>query len=658
VIYQFAVLFYGIAVFSVLLGLLVLLNNTKASVNQAWAMFTLITAFTFFCFVNMLVSQDKTDALFWAKLRQMGFIFMPVFFLHFITEILNIYNQKRRVIIYSYISAFLLSFTLVSPIMFIRDMVPKLGFNYWIKIGTVYPLFAAFFLTVVIYAHYLLFKTFKALTGYKREQIKYLLIAGIVGFGGGLSNFFLAFDIHIYPYGNYLIPLALIIVSYTIIRYRLMDVETLLYKSGAFIILSSIILILYTAVFVLVHTLLRGIIDIHNPIIFLIFLFLFRPLFNKSQEWAERLFYREKYDYRKVLKEFMKEIETLVQLDDLLRAITRTITQAMHIEKVSIMLLDEVKGEYAIEECPELFNNIRFTQDSPFIQWLIRHHRLVEREQIEVDPRYKNVKDMILENLKNMEAEVCIPLILKRRLIGILNLGKRLSGERYKEADLELLSLLGGEIAVAIENAKLYTQLKSSFIKTLHSLVEALDAKDPKTSGHSNQVCRYAMVIGSALGLPEEEMERLKIAALLHDIGKIGVSESILLKPGRLTEEEWAQVIKHSEISERILKPLGLPSEVLSYIRHHHEHYNGAGYPDKKKGEEIPLGARILCLADAFEAMIAERPYRPAMSKENAVAELKRCSGTQFDPQIVDIFLKAVDKIDVLIKYNNDWLGA
>ena len=654
-IYSFAVLFYGIAVFSVCLGLFVLLNNRKASANQIWAMFTLIMALAFFSFVNVLVSRNKADALFWNKLLYIGFIFLPVFFLHFVVEILNIYNQKRMLLFYSYLSSMLLVFVLIFTSSFVKDMVPKLGFNFWTKGGTAYPLFSAFFFTVVIYIHYLLVISLKSLAGYKRDQIKYLLIACLIGFSGGISNFLLNFDIPVYPYGNYLIPVSLIIISYAIVRHKLMDIETIFHRTLAFIMLSSIILILYTAVFALAHTLLKGILDIHSPLVFLVFLFFFRPLFDKTQEWAERIFYREKYDYREVLKEFVKEIETLVQLDELLGAVVKTISETLHIEKASVMLLDEVKGEYAIEECPDLFNNnLRFTQDSPFIQWLMRYRRIVEREQIEINPRYQDVKDMVLENLRKMEAEVCIPLILKRKLIGMLNLGNRLSGEKYKQTDLELLSLLGGEISVAIENAKLYTQLKGSFIKTLHSLVEALDAKDPKTSGHSNQVCRYAMAIGRSMGLSDDQMERIKIAALLHDIGKIGVSEAILLKPGKLNEEEWAQVIKHSEISEKILKPLGLPDEILSYIRHHHERYNGEGYPDKKRGEDIPLGARILCVADAFEAMIAERPYRRAMSKDEAVAELKRCSGTQFDPEIVNVLLKIVDRIESLISQDAD----
>jgi putative nucleotidyltransferase with HDIG domain len=653
--YSFAILFFVTAIFSLLLGLFVLLQNRKAAVNQAWAMFTLIMAFAFFSFVNVITSGSKSDALFWDKLLYIGFIFLPVFFLHFVLEILNIYNEKKMLMFYSYGTAALFVFIMVFTRSFITDVGPKLGFHFWARKGISYPLFVAFFLTEVVYGNILLHKSLKLLAGYKRERIRYLLIASIIGFAGGLSNFLLNFDLPILPYGNYLIPFSMLIVSYAIVKYRLMDVETFIHKTMAFIAVSIVILALYTGLYAAAHSLLSGLVDLHSPLFFLFFLFIFTPLLAKTQRLVEKVFYRDKYDYRKVLRDFTVEIETLTQLDELLGAVTRTITDAMHAEKVSILLLDEVKGEYAVEDAPDLYkSSLRLKEDSAFVKWLSNNARLVEREQIEFNPKYEDIKDTVMQAFKDIDAEVCVPLMLKHRLIGLLSLGKRLSGEKYRVPDFELLELLGAEIAVAVENAKLYTQLKGSFLKTLHSLVEALDAKDSKTSGHSNQVCKYAMVIGKQMGLSGEQLERLKIAALLHDIGKIGVSEAILLKPGKLNEEEWSKVIKHAEISEKILKPLGLPDEILSFIRHHHEHYNGNGYPDKKKRDEIPLGARILCVADSFEAMLAERPYRHGMSKEDAAKELQRCSGTQFDPQVVEGFLKIIDKLDSLSK-DDSW---
>ncbi|MFA5116611.1 MAG: HD domain-containing phosphohydrolase [Candidatus Omnitrophota bacterium] len=654
--YSFAILFFVTAIFSLLLGLFVLLQNRKGPVNQAWAMFTLIMAFAFFSFVNFITSTTKTDALFWDKLLYIGFIFLPVFFLHFVLEILNIYNEKKMLMFYSYATAALFVFIMVFTRSFITDIGPKLGFSFWTKKGISYPLFVAFFLTEVIYGNFLLYRSLKTLSGYKRERIRYLMIAAVIGYAGGFTNFLLNFDIPVLPYGNYLIPFSMIIVSYSIVKYRLMDVGTVVDKTLAFIVVSVIILGLYVTFYALARTLLSGLIDVHSPLVFLVFLFIFTPLLARTQRLVDKVFYRDKYDYRKVLRAFTVEIETLTQLEDLLRAVTRTITDAMHVERISIMLLDEVKGEYVTEGAPDLYKTaFKLKEDSPFVKWLVHNARLAEREQIEFNPKYEGIKDMALKAFREMEAEICIPLMLKNKLIGLLNLGRRLSGEKYQDADFELLELLGAEIAVAVENARLYTQLKGSFLKTLHSLVEALDAKDSKTSGHSNQVCKYAMIIGKQMGLSDEQMERLKVAALLHDIGKIGVSEAILLKPGKLNEEEWSKVVKHAEISEKILKPLGLPDEILSFIRHHHERYNGEGYPDRKKQDEIPLGARILCVADSFEAMLAERPYRHGMSKEEAVKELKRCSGTQFDPQVVEGFLKIIDELDSLSRDGSDW---
>ncbi len=189
-------------------------------------------------------------------------------------------------------------------------------------------------------------------------------------------------------------------------------------------------------------------------------------------------------------------------------------------------------------------------------------------------------------------------------------------------------------------------KIRAAFVNAIAALANALEARDKYTSGHSLRVVETSSAIARNLGLPPGSVEKIRVAALVHDIGKIGVKEDVLHKPGKLTSEEYQHVQYHCEIGEHILSPVMEDNEILQMVRHHHERYDGNGYPDGLSGEQIPLGARILAVADTYDAMMSERPYRSAMARKEALGEIRRCTGTQFDPVVVTAFLEtAIAKI-------------
>jgi len=194
------------------------------------------------------------------------------------------------------------------------------------------------------------------------------------------------------------------------------------------------------------------------------------------------------------------------------------------------------------------------------------------------------------------------------------------------------------------ENVRLNDELKNTYIEIMTSLATAIDAKNHRTQYHSQQVTKYTIIISQALKLPQKQREVIRRAASLHDIGKIGIPDSVLTKSSTLTDAEWAQIEQHPTRGAEILSPLEFLSGVVPLIRHHHERYKGSGYPDGLKGEQIALGARIISVADAFEAMVSERPYRRALSREEALLEIKAGLGNQFDPQIGELFIATVKK--------------
>ncbi len=191
---------------------------------------------------------------------------------------------------------------------------------------------------------------------------------------------------------------------------------------------------------------------------------------------------------------------------------------------------------------------------------------------------------------------------------------------------------------------ELYKNMQSAYMATVKALAQAIDAKDHYTHSHSQNVTKYAVAIAKEMGFSQREVHTLREACQLHDLGKIGIHDYILNKSEKLTQEEWEKIRSHSLRGAEILEPLTFLDKVIILIRQHHERYDGTGYPNGLIGEKIKLGARIIAVADAFDAMISERPYRKAYSKKYAISKLKETSGTQFDPQIVKVFLEVLKK--------------
>ena len=196
------------------------------------------------------------------------------------------------------------------------------------------------------------------------------------------------------------------------------------------------------------------------------------------------------------------------------------------------------------------------------------------------------------------------------------------------------------------EKVKAQTDIiNSMYVRSIDAMIKALEAKDFYTRGHSQRVTLYSMAIATELGMTGQELEDLHRASVLHDLGKIGVREAVLNKPGRLTEKEFAEIVLHPETAVRILEPIPFFFPLLPAILHHHERFDGKGYPSRLVGRNIPLASRIMTIADTFDAMTSTRAYRKALPVADAIAEIRRCSGTQFDPDIVPAFLACQSKI-------------
>lgn len=240
---------------------------------------------------------------------------------------------------------------------------------------------------------------------------------------------------------------------------------------------------------------------------------------------------------------------------------------------------------------------------------------------------------------KCMSCSLHVPLTAGGRTRGVISIGLREGQKEIPADDLLTIRSLANQVAVTLENAELKRKEERTYIETVAALAAAVEARDRYTRGHSRRVTAYSVAIARNMGKPEWFVKDLESAALLHDIGKIGFSDNILCDSGPIPPDSLHLIRNHPVMGENILKPVGSLARLCPIVRHHHEKFDGSGYPDRLKGEEIPLAARMITVADSFDAMISERSYKLPRKPEDAMAELIHCSGTQFDPTCVEVFL-------------------
>jgi HD-GYP domain-containing protein (c-di-GMP phosphodiesterase class II) len=232
-----------------------------------------------------------------------------------------------------------------------------------------------------------------------------------------------------------------------------------------------------------------------------------------------------------------------------------------------------------------------------------------------------------------------VPVLFEEKIEGILLFARISSGQKFTIGDKSLIAVVADMVSGKVTNAELFRDLNRFLISLMRSFVSAIEAKDPYTSGHSERVSQIALAIGGKLGLDDKEMELLNYASILHDVGKIGVPEHILNKPARLTADEFAKIKEHPVKGCKILQPIKNLKECLPGILYHHERIDGRGYPEGIPGHQIPRAAKIIAVADAYDAMTTDRAYRKALKVEEAVEELVRVSGAQIDAKIAQVFV-------------------
>lgn len=337
-------------------------------------------------------------------------------------------------------------------------------------------------------------------------------------------------------------------------------------------------------------------------------------------------------------------LDNISDIDELFEHITELACKITEATSSAFYLCDRDAHVYFLKD---VYSTIKGESRPTSFKLENEIHEAINLEQsplIYTDPEELTLfADMAPEH-RQYRSLMLIPLFVRGEDFGILALEDKKTGDTFEDADGTFVTILLKKASLIIENRALYETIYNNMVRTLRSLVTTLEAKDNYTQRHSERVTQISLMIANEIKCSKEEMEIIQFASMLHDIGKIGISDAILQKKGRLTDEEFEEIKKHPVVGEKILEPLGMMPHEKAIIRYHHERWDGRGYPDGLAGRDIPFLARIVSLADAYDAMTSDRVYRRALSHAKAMAEIERNAWLQFDGNLVKAFFKLCER--------------
>jgi HD-GYP domain-containing protein (c-di-GMP phosphodiesterase class II) len=342
----------------------------------------------------------------------------------------------------------------------------------------------------------------------------------------------------------------------------------------------------------------------------------------------------------RLLLDIGRHFNSSLEFPEVVKMVMDKVIEVLKAERGALFLLNE-EGEPKMVAARGLDRTTIETEDFSFsrnlVNQVISSGEPVLSSNAMADPRFSSFGSVSLASIRSIMA---VPIIFHDQVRGLLYVDNRIRSGIFREENLELLHAIAVQAAGAIENARLFNMKKEIILV----LANAIEAKDEYTRGHVERVCSYCLAIAREISLAPEDVRDLEVCSFLHDVGKIGVPDAVLQKPGGLDPDERAQMERHSEMGESLVKPIDVPLRVKKSIRQHQERWDGRGYPDGLSGESIHIFARIIAVADTWDAMTSDRPYRKALDRAEAMRRLRDSAGSQLDPKVVEAFLRALER--------------
>jgi len=495
---------------SILLGTIVYFKNRERLLNKTWFLLSVCIAIWSFFYGVTITTFNETLALFSARMLNYGAMFIPIFYLHFIFCLLGQENCRKTFINTAYILAiFLLAVTVSFPKYFVPSVSPKFSFRYYANPGFLFYIYIAFWMFYVTYPFIILCTSIKKHSGVIQNQLKYVMIASILGFTAGATTFLGVYSDKIYPFGMPFVFLYLLVITYAIAKYQLMDINIVIKKGTVYTYLSFLVLVPCMVFIIFAQRFFFGKINyVFSSLVFVVLLLsaiVFSKTKFKAERFIERTLFKKKYEHKKTLTKLSKIVISFLDEKELFKKTSNIFIQDLEIESISFFLLDRRKGAYILRVFRNIIPKIKkLPKDDIFFKWLKEDGQIIVKEELERfidDPKNK----LIVERLNSMESEVCIPLITRGELIGLINLGKKRSGDMYSHEDLELLANFANQAAVALENARLYEDMKKT--QLLMRRTDRLAALGSLTAGLAHEIRNPLVAVNTFLQLLPERFE-------------------------------------------------------------------------------------------------------------------------------------------------------
>lgn len=635
----------------------VLFREEKKKTNRIFFFLGLSLAAWNFSSLGIYVASSETTALLWVKFFYLSLVFVPSAFFHFVLTLIDDHwPSHKRLRQLGYLLSYL--FLLASGFGLLSNKIEYLNGYYYPSDSIADIIFIIFFVSYGSYGIYLLARR-KSQTNnpLERKHLACFFGGSYIVLLGISSNLLMLIGLkYIYPFGHLATGIYPLIVTYAILKHKLIDLELtgidLCLRKIKFYLASGLIFFLFASLLLTIERLIQRLSGYYllwgSIPVLIILAFSLQPLRKNLQVLIDNRFFRRKTGQQiKMLEEMLVKINGHSNKEAIFDTLLNGLVNILYLSNAAVILLDEEQEEYEISSAVGIDaikkRTNKFSSKEGIIPYLKSHleqeHLLNHNLQADSE-----ISRGIKRDFEKLNAEVFIPLRSEQELMGILSLGRKMSGDGYDPKDLIFFFHLGQKVGLDIKRVSLLQKKTEEFLKIIEVLIVILEKKKSFGLSHSEMVSRYAELIAQELGLPDNEVTRAKHSGLLHNLGYLFVCEQILSKRSHLTPAEFENIKSHTIVGSRLLSFITNNQELIWGLKYHHERLDGCGYPESLEGKNIPLIARIIGVADVYIAMISDRPYRRGFYREDVLAELKRHSGYEFDPKVVQALERVLSR--------------
>ncbi len=660
-------------VFTVLLLAAVLVKGKPHVARRPFAFFLAsMSLWGLFIFL-MRHEANLATALVWERFVFVGILSAALFFYRFTNSLTG--ASPRRYIYYAVHLAYIISLGLVPTSLVVREMqvmwygkAPVVGPLFAFYVGSIYLPLVLSLVTLIKHARHTTSPT-------ERTRSQYIAAGLIVMFIGGTTDYLPPLGINMYPLGIIGNIVFCGLATVAMLHYDMLEMKVVLRRGIAYGLAGALLVGIFVGLVMLLGSVFQTplspislTIAFVSVLVTVVAVTLFQPVVPAIQNLVDRWFLRERFDHLQALKRFPEETQDISDLKQLGSAFVTAVANGMQSRAVFLLLPSaRRKGEFVTHSYygTNRAGQLAFQESSLLTMTLKYEDAPVDTGDAELSPTLSVLTEQEQAALARRQIELLVPLKARNQLIGMLLLASKHSGKKYSTEDRRLLHRVAREVAANIDNILAYEniqqehgQLLEALDGIIHAMSLVVETRDPYTAGHQKRVADIACAIAGAMGLSEWAIRGIRVAGLLHDVGKLSVPAEILSRPGRLTPSEFAIIRSHPRVSYDILEMIEFPWPVKEAVLQHHERLDGSGYPSGLSGEDICLEARILGVADVVEAISSHRPYRPALGLEYAMREILNQKGILYDPKVVDACLKLFSEKDSVLEQLQETAGT